>query len=79
MANIRRMHSEATLARMPSVTNLNVNWMSEKQWWPAYIVLIVLYRLLVLFCAPFISQEWQWTSMTLLHCAVSTQGRHDVW
>jgi hypothetical protein len=69
---MKRMHSEATLARMPSITNQNVNWMSEKQWWPTYIALVVGTRLLVLYFMPFLTQEWQWTLTNVLHGAVSS-------
>jgi hypothetical protein len=70
MPSMKRMHSEATLARMPAITNQNVNWMSEKQWWPTYIALIVGVRLLVLYFMPFLTQEWQWTLTNVIHGAV---------
>jgi len=65
------MHSEVTLARNASLTNQNVNWMSEVHLWPTYISLIALFRLLVsVFLGPFVSPEWLWTLTSVAHCGV---------
>ena len=63
--------SQPEVKAAESAGNLNVEWMSEKHWWPTYIALIVGLRLLILYFAPYLDQAGQWTLTNVSHAVVS--------
>lgn len=71
MVGRKRLSSLAEVKAAEATGNLNVEWMSEKHWWPTYLALIVGLRLLIFYFAPYLDQPGQWTLTHVSHAAVS--------
>lgn len=66
----KRLNSMAEVKAAEATGNLNVEWMSEKHWWPTYLALIAGIRLLIFYFAPYLDQPGQWTLTNVSHAAV---------
>jgi len=71
MTSRKRLNSTAEVKAAEATGNLNVEWMAEKHWWPTYIAMIVSFRLLIFYFAPYLDQKGQWTLANASHAAVS--------
>jgi hypothetical protein len=67
----KRLNSTAEVKAAEATGNLNVEWMNERHWWPTYIAMIVSFRLLIFYFAPYLDQAGQWTLSNAAHAAVS--------
>ncbi len=50
--------------------NRNVNWLSQKWFWLAYILLLCIMRGLAYLLTPPNKEEWGWTALNAAHAAV---------
>jgi hypothetical protein len=70
----KRLNSTAEVKAAEATGNLNVEWMNERHWWPTYIAMIVSFRLLIFYFAPYLDQAGQWTLSNAAHAAVSLRA-----
>lgn len=76
MAGRKRLMSQPEVKAAESAGNLNVEWMTEKHWWPTYLALIVGLRLLILYFAPYLDQPGQWTLTNVSHGVITFWALH---
>ena len=74
----KRERSESDLAIEQSLTNNNVNWISNKWFWCGYVLLLVFVRFAIHLFTHSLrdASAWGWSALNATHAAVTFYALH---
>jgi hypothetical protein len=66
---LKRMQSDSKLESAQAESNKNVSWLKSPFTWPAYVLAIVIVRVLLFYFVPkyLVSKEAEWTITNVAH------------